>query len=66
METPNSLVCKFESPNPRLRARLKRDPRIGTMTMQKARWFTFELSTDADLPDALDCLGQAYEAVGRK
>jgi hypothetical protein len=66
METPNSLAFKFESLTAQLRARMERDPRIGTMTMQKAGWFTFEISTDTDLHNALDWVGRAYEAAGRK
>ena len=61
METPNSLAFKLPDASSRLRARLQRDARIGSTEMQKARWFTFELSTDADLHDALEWLGQAYE-----
>jgi hypothetical protein len=65
METANSLAFKFEAPSAAARARLEADPRIGSMQIQKARWFTFELSSDADLHDALDWLGRAYEAAGR-
>jgi hypothetical protein len=65
METPNSLVFKLESPPARIRTRLQRDPRVGSTEMQKARWFTFELITATDLRDALDWLGQAYEAAGK-
>jgi hypothetical protein len=65
METANSLVFKIENPTSRLRARLESDPRIGLMNMQKARWFTFELSSDTDLHDALDWLGRAYAAAGK-
>jgi hypothetical protein len=32
--------------------------------MHKSRWFTFELSSDRDLRDALDWLGRAYETAG--
>lgn len=63
MQTPNSLVLKIEAPTPALSSRLEKDARIGSMQMQKARWFTFELSSDADLHDAVDWLGQAYEAA---
>ena len=65
METPNSLAFKLQSPAPRLLARLRRDPRIGSTQMQKARWFTFELDTDGDLHDALDWLARAYDAAGK-
>jgi hypothetical protein len=65
METPNSLAFKLESPRLRTRKLLRQDPRVGATEMQKARWFTFELTTSADLNDALDWLGQAYDASGR-
>jgi hypothetical protein len=68
MGTSNSLAFKLDSPAPAAAARLKKDPRIGSMDMQKQkmRWFTFELSSDSDLHDALDWLGRAYEAAGKK
>jgi len=34
--------------------------------MKKARWFTFEIATDADLRDALDWLGRGYDAAGKR
>jgi hypothetical protein len=66
MGTSNSLVFKLESPASATALRLKKDARIGSMDMQKMRWFTFELSSDTDLHDALDWLGRAYEAAGKK
>lgn len=63
MDSPNSLAFKLPSANPRLLARIRKDTRIGFTEMQKARWFTFELSCDADLHDALEWLGGAYEAA---
>jgi hypothetical protein len=65
MGTANSLAFKLEAPIPAVRTRLDKDSRIGSTQMQKARWFTFELSSDADLHDALDWLGRAYEAAGK-
>jgi predicted DNA-binding protein (MmcQ/YjbR family) len=65
MGTANSLVFKVENPSERLRSKLESDRRIGSMDMQKARWFTFELSSDADLHDAMDWLGHAYDAVAK-
>src|ERR1700752_1901689 len=67
MGTPNSLAFKFESRSPQLRSRLEQDTRVGTTKMRAARWSTFELSTDADLRDALGWLEQAYlAAAGRR
>jgi len=65
METANSLGFKFATVPPRLRGRLEKDPRIGSTRMQKARWFTLELSSDADLKGALEWLSRAYEAAGK-
>jgi len=65
METANSLAFKLESPAAALRKRLEKEPRIGSTQMQKARWFTFEISSDGDLRDALDWLGRAYDAAGK-
>ena len=66
METANSLAFKLEAPVPAVRTRLEKDPRIGSTQMQKARWFTFEISYDVDLHDALDWLGRAYEAAFKR
>jgi hypothetical protein len=60
METANSLAFKLESPPSQLVAQLQKDPRIGATEMQKARWFTFEITSDSDLHDAVDWLGRAY------
>ena len=65
MEAANSLAFKLESPTARLPARLQQDFRIGSTQMQKARWFTFELTTDKDLRDALGWLARAYEGAGK-
>ncbi len=65
METANSLAFKLKSPTARLLAQLQQDSRIGSTHMRKARWFTFELTADADLHDALNWLARAYEAVGK-
>jgi hypothetical protein len=65
IETANSLAFRLESPAPRTLTRLRRNPRIGSIQMRKARWLTFELAADADQHDALDWLSQAYDAGGR-
>jgi hypothetical protein len=65
METANSLAFKLEDPTPTLRARIEKDPRIGSTQMQKARWFTYELSSGADLHDGLDWLNRAYHGAGK-
>jgi hypothetical protein len=64
MQSPNALAFKLESPSARMNVLLRHDPRIGSTQMQKARWFTFEMSCDTDLRAALERLSQAYEAAG--
>jgi hypothetical protein len=63
MDSPNSLAFKLPSASARLLGRIRKDSRIAFTEMQKARWFTFELRCDADLRDALEWLGRAYEAA---
>ncbi len=65
MGTPNSLVFKLVDASTAHRVRLEGDSRVGAMQMQKARWFTFELSSNNDLHDAIDWLGRAYDAAGK-
>ncbi|MGP0017044.1 MAG: hypothetical protein ACLPHP_00630 [Candidatus Sulfotelmatobacter sp.] len=65
METANSLAFRIDAPTAKVRVRLEHDPRTGWAEIKKARWFTFELSSDADLHDALDWLRQAHEAAGK-
>ena len=59
----NSLAFKIQNAVPAIRKRLESDPRIGAMGKQKARWFTFEISSGSDLHDALDWLGRAFEGA---
>ena len=65
MATANSLAFKLQAPTAAVRVRLEKDSRIGSTDMQKTRWFTFELASDADLHDALGWLGRAYETAGK-
>jgi len=63
LDPPSSIAFKLESALPRIRARAKQDPRVGFTEMRKARWFTFELTSDGDLRDALAWLQRAYDAA---
>jgi hypothetical protein len=60
-----SLAFKLEIRASSASARLKEDSRmrIWSSPLREARWFSFELSSDADIHDALDWLGQAYKAA---
>ena len=61
METPNSLAFKLPTPGPTLLRHLQNEQRIQSTVMHKSRWFTFELSSDGDVLDALGWLSRAYE-----
>ena len=61
--TPNAVALRFESPNRAVKALLEKDPRVAAFDKHKTRWFTFELSSDSDLHNALDYLGRAYDAA---
>ena len=43
--------------------RARDDSRMGYTQMQKASWFTFAVSAEGDLRDALEWLLRAYEAA---
>jgi len=45
------------------RALLEKDRRISAFDKDKTRWFTFELSGDSDLHDALEYLGRAFDSA---
>ena len=66
MDSANSLAFKLETHASAVSACLKKDSRIRGPSgpMEKARWFTFELSSSAELHDALEWLARAYEAAG--
>jgi hypothetical protein len=64
--TANSLAFKLPTANAGLQSRLEKDSRVGYTLMGKTRWFTFELSSDADLHAALDWIGEAYAAASKK
>jgi hypothetical protein len=66
MESANSLAVKFENPTASLRTRLLKDSRIGKAHLATGRWFTFEISSDRDLNEALRWLQRAYQAAGNK
>ncbi len=66
MTTPNSLFFKLESLSAKLKAKLESDPRVGSLRMKNVRWYTFELSSDADLHDALDWIERAYDTAGKR
>jgi len=63
-DSPSSLIFKFNSMPPALQKRAQADSRMdASMKASSKGWFSFELSTETDLRDALFWLNQAYEAA---
>ena len=63
--TPNAVGFRFDSLNRAVKELLEKDTRVAAFDKHKIRWFTFELSTDSDLHDALDYRGHAFDASRR-
>ncbi|MGH9491948.1 MAG: hypothetical protein ACRD2K_00475 [Terriglobales bacterium] len=63
MHSPNAIIFKFQRPAKALVTALHGDPRISMSEMGGAGWQCFELTSDADLRDALGWLDRAYRAA---
>jgi hypothetical protein len=62
IKTPNSLIFRFSPMPAELQQRALKEPRIDLdRRIPGAKWFSFELHSEADLRDALWWLNQAYE-----
>jgi hypothetical protein len=61
--TSNAVAFCMEAANRSTRTLLEKDLRISAFDKDKTRWFTFELSGNADLHDALDYLGRAFDSA---
>lgn len=62
---PNAVAFRFESLRREVKPLLARDSRVAAFDKKKTRWFTFDLSSDSDLHDALDYLRRAFNAARR-
>ncbi len=60
--TANAIAFRFDKASSSVQAILKEDSRVVAFDKNKTRWFTFELSSNADLHDALEYLGRAFDA----
>jgi len=64
--SPTSFILKFDPMPPKLLERASSDSRLGTNTRMPGKgWFSFELSSESDLRDALLWLQHAYDCAGR-
>jgi hypothetical protein len=59
----NSVAFRLDHANRAILAGIEKDPRIAAFDKDKKRWFLFELSSDADLHEALNYLAAAFEAA---
>jgi hypothetical protein len=60
----NVVAFRMDGASSAIQALRAKDRRIAAFDKDKTRWFTFELSSDLDLHDALDYLARAFEAAG--
>jgi len=64
--TPTSILLKFNPMPSRLQQKAQTEPRLDASALAPGKkWFSFELSGESDLKDALWWLNQAYEAAKR-
>ena len=64
IRTANSLILRFSPMRPDLEKRALKEPRINLdRKVPGAKWFSFELNSEADLRDALWWLNQAYKSA---
>jgi hypothetical protein len=62
IKNPNSLIFRIKPMPPDLLERAKKEPRIDSEgRIPGAKWFNFELNSEADFRDALWWINQAYE-----
>ena len=62
IRNPNALIFRIQPMPADLQERAEKEPRIDTENrIPSAKWFTFELHSEADFRDALWWLNQAYE-----
>lgn len=57
----NVVAFRFDAVSRATRALIVKDQRVGAFDKHKTRWFTFQLSSDTDLHDALQYLGRAFD-----
>ena len=61
LETPNSVAFKIYQETARTSKLLSADARIASGKIKMSGWIAFELSTAADLKDALKWFDLAYQ-----
>lgn len=59
----DSVAFRFDTLSHRNRTLIESDSRVAAFDKHRTRWFTFNLSSDADLHSALEFLGRAFDAA---
>ena len=62
----NLLGFRIDTLSARLKSKAQEDPRVGFIDKNNTRWFTFELARESDLHEALEWLGEACQAAGKR
>lgn len=63
--TENAVAFRIEQPNAKTKMLLESDRHIAPFDKHKERWYTLELTCDADLHRALDWLARAGENANK-
>lgn len=63
MGSANAVAFKVVGAPAKVMTQMKRDARISETVMAAAKWFVFEMDSEADLRGALEWLGVAYEGA---
>ncbi len=59
----NAVAFRMEGASRATKSLIDNDPRVAAFDEHKTPWFTFELSSNSDLHDALEYLGRAFDAA---
>ena len=66
MGSANAVAFKILGAPAKVMTQLKRDARVSETVMAAAKWFVFEMESEADFRGALEWLGVAYERAGKR
>lgn len=59
----HSVAFRFDNLSRKNQTLIENDSRVAAFDKHRTRWFTFDLSSDADLHGALEFLGRAFDAA---
>jgi hypothetical protein len=65
LSTSCSVSFKLQAKTPAILKSLESDDRIVTSELKMANWFSYEIRSDRDIPDAIAWFAKAYEQAGK-